>query len=131
MTHQNDHTLAEEIAEKGLDVIPLMRVLINTAMQVERFNYLPAEEYKCTENRKGHANGFKPKTVKNRVEEITFAVAQVRGGGFYPSALKKGPKSERALTLTLAEMYVEGVSTGKVKTITEQICGVEISSEQV
>ncbi len=41
--------------------------------------------------------------------EITFAVPQVREGGFYPSALEKGLRSERALTITLAEMYVQGV----------------------
>lgn len=110
MTHQNDYTLAEEIVEKGLDAIPeLMRVLINNAMQVERAKYLQAREYERTENRKGHANGFKPKTVKTRMGEITFAVPQVREGGFYPSALEKGLRSERALTITLAEMYVQGL----------------------
>jgi transposase-like protein len=108
-----------------------MRVLINNAMQVERSKYLQAEQYERTEERKGHANGYKPKTVKTRVGEITFAVPQVREGGFYPSALEKGLRSERALTITLAEMYVQGVSTRKVKAITEQLCGVEVSAEQV
>jgi len=132
MTHQNDYTFADEIAEKGLEAIPeLMRVLINSAMQVERSKYLQAEQYERTEDRKGHANGYKPKTVKTRVGEITFAVPQVREGGFYPSALEKGLRSERALTITLAEMYVQGVSTRKVKAITEQLCGVEVSAEQV
>jgi len=132
MTHQNDYTFAEDLAEKGLEAIPeLMRVLINNAMQVERSKYLQAEQYERTEDRKGHANGFKPKTVKTRMGEITFAVPQVREGGFYPSALEKGLRSERALTITLAEMYVQGVSTRKVKTITEQLCGVEVSATQV
>lgn len=132
MTHQNDYTFAEELAEKGLDALPeMMRVLINQAMQAERARYLQADEYERTEDRKGHANGFKPKTVKTRIGEITFAVPQVREGGFYPSALEKGLRSERALTITLAEMYVQGVSTRKVKAITEQLCGVEISATQV
>ncbi|MRS05503.1 IS256 family transposase, partial [bacterium] len=69
--------------------------------------------------------------VKTRVGEITFAVPQVREGGFYPTALEKGLRSERALTITLAEMYVQGVSTRKVKAITEQLCGVEVSATQV
>ena len=132
MAHQNDYTFADEIAEKGLEAIPeMMRILINNAMQVERSKYLQAEQYERTEDRKGHANGYKPKTVKTRVGEITFAVPQVREGGFYPSALEKGLRSERALTITLAEMYVQGVSTRKVKAITEQLCGVEVSAEQV
>ena len=63
--------------------------------------------------------------------EITFAVPQVREGGFYPQALEKGLRSERALTLALAEMYVQGVSTRKVKAITEQLCGVSITSSAV
>jgi len=132
MTHQNNYTFADEIAEKGLEAIPeLMRVLINNAMLVERSKYLQAEQYERTKDRKGHANGFKPKTVKTRMGEITFAVPQVREGGFYPSALEKGIRSERALVITLAEMYVQGVSTRKVKAITEQLCGVEVSAEQV
>ncbi len=107
MTHRNDYTFAEDIVEKGLEAIPeLMRVLINNAMQVERSKYLRAEQYERTEDRKGYANGFKPKTVKTRMGEITFAIPQVREGGFYPTALEKGLRSERALTITLAEMYI-------------------------
>jgi putative transposase len=132
MTHQNDYTLTRELAEKGLEAVPeLLRVLINNAMQAERSRYLQAEEYERTEDRKGHANGYKPKSVRTRIGEITFAVPQVREGGFYPSALEKGLRSERALVTTLAEMYVQGVSTRKVKAITEQLCGVEISAMQV
>ncbi len=101
MTHQNDYTFSEDLVEKGLEAIPeMMRVLINQAMQVERSKYLQADEYERTEERKGHANGFKPKTVRTRMGEITFAVPQVREGGFYPSALEKGLRSERALNQT-------------------------------
>ena len=132
MTHQNDYTFTEDLVEKGLEAVPeMMRVLINQAMQVERSKYLQADEYERTEERKGHANGYKPKTVRTRMGEITFSVPQVREGGFYPSALEKGLRSERALTITLAEMYVQGVSTRRVKVITEQLCGVEISATQV
>jgi transposase-like protein len=132
MTHQENYTFVEELAEKGFDAFPeMLRILINQAMQAERSKYLQADEYERTEDRKGHANGFKPKTVKTRIGEITFAVPQVREGGFYPSALEKGLRSERALTITLAEMYVQGVSTRRVKAITEQLCGVEISATQV
>ena len=97
MTHQIDYKLTNELVEKGLEAVPeLMRVLINNAMQVERSKYLQADEYERTEDRKGHANGYKPKTLRTRIGEITFAVPQVREGGFYPSALEKGLRSERA-----------------------------------
>ena len=132
MTHQDDYKLTNEMVAKGMEAAPeLMRVLLNNAMQIERSKYLQAEEYERTENRKGHANGYKPKTLQTRIGEITFAVPQVREGGFYPSALEKGMRSERALVAALAEMYVQGVSTRKVKTITEELCGVEISTMQV
>jgi transposase-like protein len=100
-------------------------------MQVEREKYLQAGSYERTEDRKGYANGYKPKTMKTRLGEITFAVPQVRDGGYYPSVLEKGLRSERALTMTLAEMYVQGVSTRRVKAITEQLCGVDVSAMQV
>jgi len=63
--------------------------------------------------------------------EITFVVPQVREGGFYPFALEKGLRCERTLVTTLAEMYVQGVSARKVKAITEQLCGIEVSATQV
>jgi transposase-like protein len=132
MTHQDDYKLTNEIIAKGMEAAPeLMRVLLNNAMQIERSKYLQADQYERTGERKGYANGYKPKTLRTRIGEITFAVPQVREGGFYPSALEKGMRSERALVAALAEMYVQGVSTRKVKAITEELCGVEISTMQV
>jgi putative transposase len=136
MTYQGDFTLPsellEQIASQGFDVLPeLIRIVINAAMQAERQQYLRAAPYQHTPDRRGHANGYKPKTVKTRLGEITLDVPQVREGGFYPEALEKGQRSERALTLTLAEMYVQGVSTRKVTTIVEQLCGSSVSSSVV
>ncbi len=136
MTYQGDFTLPtellEQIALQGFDFLPeLIRIVVNEAMEIQRQQYLGAAPYQRTAERQGHANGFKPKTVKTRLGEITFDVPQVRNGGFYPSALEKGLRSERALTLTLAEMYVQGVSTRKVAAIVEQLCGAAVSSSQV
>jgi transposase-like protein len=136
MTYQGDFTLPSEllerIAQEGFDILPeLIQIVINAAMQAERQQHLGAAPYQHSPERKGYANGYKPKTVKTRLGEITFAIPQVREGGFYPQALEKGLRSERALTLTLAEMYVQGVSTRKVAAITEQLCGTTISSSQV
>ena len=58
-------------------------------------------------------------------------VPQVRDSDFYPSFLERGLRSERALKLSLAEMYVQGVSTRKVSAILEEMCGLEVSSSQV
>ena len=136
MTYQDHFTLPtellEQVAEQGLDFLPeLIRIVINTAMQVERQRHLGVGPYERSAVRQGHANGFKPKTVSTRIAPITFEIPQVREGGFYPQALEKGLRSERALTLALAEMYVQGVSTRKVAAITERLCGTEVSSMQV
>jgi transposase-like protein len=136
MTYQADCTLPAEILETitagGLESLPeLIRVLVNEAMKLEREQHLGAEAYERTPERRGYANGYKPKRVKTRVGEIEFAIPQVREGEFYPGALEKGLRSERALTLALAEMYVQGVSTRRVAAITEQLCGTAVSSTQV
>ena len=136
MIYKSDCTLPneylEQLTEQGLEGLPdLIRVMVNEAMRIERENYLGAKPYERTAERQGHANGYKPKTVKTRVGEVTFEVPQVREGGFYPNSLEKGVRSERALLLTLAEMYVQGVSTRKVAAITERLCGTQISASQV
>lgn len=136
MIYKNNCTLPseyfEELAKLGLEGLPdLVRFLVNEAMRIERENYLRAKPYERSEERRGYANGFKPKTVKTRLGELTFEIPQVREGGFYPSALEKGIRSERALLMTLAEMYVQGVSTRKVAAIIEKLCGTQISASQV
>lgn len=136
MTYQDNFTLPteylEQLSEQGSEYLPeLIRILVNAAMQIERQKHLGAGWHERTPERRGHANGYKPKTVQTRMGEITFDVPQVREGDFYPEALEKGLRSERALTLALAEMYVQGVSTRKVKAITEQLCGTAISSSHV
>lgn len=110
-----------------------LRILVNEASRIERAHYLNAQPHERTNERIDYANGFKPKTVLTRVGEITFEVPQVRNSGFYPSALEKGSRTEQALNLALAEMYVQGVSTRKVETILKQLVGpeVSISSTQV
>jgi len=137
MTREEDSTLTPELVdlmmERGLDGLPeLIRIVMNAAMRAERQCYLGVAPYERNDQqRRDWANGFKPKEVTTRLGPITFAVPQVRESGFYPQALEKGLRSERALVLALAEMYVQGVSTRKVAAITEQLCGVELTSSQV
>jgi putative transposase len=136
MIYQSDFTLPsellEQIASQGFDFVPeLIRIVLNAAMQAERQQYLRAAPYQHSPERRGHGNGFKSMTIGTRMGEINLDIPQVREGGFYPEALEKGQRSERALTLTLAEMYVQGVSTRKVSAIVEQLCGASVSSTLV
>ena len=137
MTHRNENTdlnsAAQHLADTGLDGLPeAFRILIDHAMKLERAKVLQAQPHERTATRQGYANGFKPKTVATRLGDICFSVPQVRGDvSFYPSALEKGLRSERALKLAIAEMYIQGVSTRKVAAVLEQLCGLDISSTQV
>ena len=137
MAHQNKsellNTVLQLLTEEGTaGLAEGIRLLVNEAMTQERGRALQAQPYERTESRQGHANGFKPKTLATRVGPIQFSVPQVRGDlDFYPSALEKGIRSEQALKLALAEMYVQGVSTRKVSAIVEQLCGHSVSSTQV
>ncbi len=113
-----------------------IRILMNEAMKIERSEFLEAGPYERNPDRNGYANGYKPKRVKTRVGDIGLSVPKVRDlpegqEPFYPSSLERGLRSERALKLAVAEMYVQGVSTRKVAEITRELCGTEISSQQV
>jgi len=126
-------TLMQMVNENGLGAVAeTIRILLNEAMKIERDQSLGAGLYERTDNRQGYANGYKPKTLDTRVGKLLVNVPQVRGGvQFYPSALEKGCRSERALKLAIAEMYVQGVSTRRVTDVLEKMCGLQVSSTQV
>jgi transposase-like protein len=122
----------ELLAEHGFDGMAQgVQLILNEAMKFERSAALGAGPYERTETRRGHANGFKPKTFHSRIGTLELQIPQTRGVEFYPTALERGERSERALKLAVAEMYVQGVSTRKVAAITEELCGHEVSSSQV
>ena len=124
--------ILELLAEHGFEgMAHAMQVLLNEAMKLERSHVLGAQPYERTLERRGYANGYKPKTVEARVGRLELAVPQARGVAFYPSALERGTRSEPALKLAVAEMYLQGVSTRKVTAVMEQLCGREVTSMQV
>lgn len=89
----------ELIAEKGFAGLPeALTALINEAMRLERERHLGVGPYERGPERRGHANGYKPKTVRTRVGELDLAVPQVRNGSFYPTSLERGLRSSRSLT---------------------------------
>jgi len=124
--------LLDLLCEHGFSgIAQAMQLLLNEAMKLERSAVLGARPFERTPLRRGQANGFKPKTVQTRVGPLELRVPQTRGVPFYPSSLEKGQRSERALKLAIAEMYVQGVTTRKVTAVMEQLCGLEVTSSQV
>jgi transposase-like protein len=120
------------LAERGFEgMAEAITILMNEAMKLQRNDAVGAVPYERTDTRRGYANGYKPKTVNSRLGKLRLNVPQTRGVEFYPSVLERGERSERALKLALAEMYVQGVSTRKVREITQELCGLDVSSSQV
>ena len=142
MTHQEenpvvDHVMAVLMEHGPAAMASAFATIMNLAMQIERQQALKAESHQRTEERQGYANGFKSKTMRTRVGEVALRIPQTRGyhddegRPFYPKSLERGVRSERAMTLAVAEMYVKGVSTRKVTAVVEKLCGLEVTSTQV
>jgi putative transposase len=109
MTHQAHPSVTCEVvqvlAEHGFDgMAQAMELLINECMKIERQQALGVVPYQRGEALRGQANGFKPKRLKTRVGPLELAVPQVRGAKFYPQALERGSRSEKALRLALARI---------------------------
>jgi transposase-like protein len=140
MTHPNESShestpfdlMVQVLDQHGFDgMANAIQILVNEAMKIERSEALGAQPYQRTSERRGYANGFKPKTLQTRVGKVELQVPQTRDVEFYPKSLERGVRSERALKLAVAEMYVQGVSTRKVTQITSELCGLDVSSSQV
>ena len=142
MTHQEESAVLEAVTAILIEHGPAAMasaysIIMNCAMQIEREQALKAESHQRTADRQGYANGFKPKALRTRAGEVRLRIPQTRdyhddeGRPFYPKSLDRGVRSERAMTLAVAEMYVQGVSTRKVTKSVEQLCGLQVTSTQV
>lgn len=115
MTEPTDVNLPTKIlnslATDGLQDLPqAVSLLINHAMLLEHQRHLGTAPYQRVAGRNGHANGFKACDFDSRLRTLDLRVPQVRGSTalFYPSAMERGQRSERALILAFAEMYLQG-----------------------
>jgi len=118
---------------EGLFVTPdvlkeLVQIAVQHALQAQVEHHLGAQPYERTEERKGHRNGAKPRTMKTRVGQLEFQVPQVRQGGFHPTLFERYQRTEKALLITLQEMFVKGVSTREVNDVIEAMGGFEVSA---
>jgi len=109
----------------------LVETVVQRVLDEELTAFLGAESYERTEGRAGYRNGYKPRQFKTRVGRLELLVPKDREGRFRTELFERYQRSEKALVLAVTEMYVHGVSTRKVKAITEALCGLEISRTQV
>jgi transposase-like protein len=133
LTNEAVAALLPVLTQQENPLAELLSVVLNAAMKLERQEYLRAEPHERTPERNGRANGFKERNLTTRLGQIGVSVPQVRGGegGFRPASLEAALLSEKALKVALAEMYIQGVATRRVKEILETLCGFGVSSAEV
>jgi putative transposase len=133
----NDHRRpGVEIAQGVmLDDPDFLREIVERVLQelleAEMTEHIGAAPHERTDARKGHRNGYKPRMLRTRVGTLNLLVPQDREGTFSTRLFSRYQRNEKALVLALMEMYVEGVSTRKVKDITEELCGASFSKSLV
>lgn len=109
----------------------IVQKVLQQFLEAEITEHVGAAPYERTEHRKGQRNGYKPRTLRTRVGTLELMVPQDRDGSFCTALFARYQRNEKALVLSLMEMYVEGVSTRKVKDVTEQLCGTSFSKSTV
>lgn len=105
--------------------------LVQAALEAEMTEALAAEKGERTEGRLGYRSGYYSRALITRVGTLELRVPQDRGGRFSTELFERYRCSEKALVGTLAEMYVQGVSTRKVKAVSEALCGHSFSAASI
>ena len=125
----------ELVQEVLLDDPGFLREIVERVVQqlleAEMTEHIGAAPYQRTENRAGQRNGYKRRTLRTRVGTLNLLVPQDREGTFSTRLFSRYQRNEKALVLALMEMYVEGVSTRKVKEVTEELCGISFSKSLI
>jgi putative transposase len=140
---ERKHTMTEKKGKaEGIDVKALLasddafiRAVVRAALQevleAEMTEALSADKGERTTSRGGYRSGYYGRTLITRVGKLELRVPQDRDGRFSTELFERYQRSERALVAALAEMYVQGVSTRKVKAITEELCGHSFSASSI
>ena len=110
---------------------PLIQEVVRQVLEAEMEEAVGAEKGERTPNRQGYRAGYYGRTLVTRVGKLELRVPQDRQGRFRTEVFERYQRSEKALVGALTEMYVQGVSTRKVKAITEELCGHEFSSSTI
>ena len=120
-----------ELVKEGDYLRTVVEEVMQQVLEAEMDEVLGAEKGERTPNRQGYRSGHYPRTLITRVGKLELRVPQDRQGRFRTEVFERYQRSEKALVGALAEMYIQGVSTRKVKAITEELCGHEFSASTV
>lgn len=122
----------KELMNEDADFLrPLMREVVQQVLEAEMDETLGAHKSERTGERVGYRSGYYNRALITRVGKLELRVPQDRQGRFRTEVFERYQRSEKALVGAMAEMYVQGVSTRKVKAITEELCGHEFSASTI
>lgn len=135
MTQKKDSIDREELKrivnEQGDFLEALIQRVVQEVLEAEMEETLQASKGERTAGRLGYRSGYYRRNLITRVGQLELRVPQDRQGQFHTAVFERYQRSEKALVSALAEMYVQGVSTRKVKAITEELCGHEFSADTI
>ena len=109
----------------------LLSEVIQETLESEMDDVIGARKNERTSDRLGYRSGYYNRTLITRVGKLELRVPQDRQGRFSTQIFERYQRSEKALVSALAEMYIQGVSTRKVKAITEELCGHTFSASAI
>jgi putative transposase len=109
----------------------LLRESLQEVLEAEMTEALGAAPGERTEQCAGYRAGYYGRSLVNRLGKVELRVPRDREGRFSTELFERYQHSEKALVSALAQMYVQGVSTRKVKAITEELCGHGFSASTI
>jgi len=131
MTRKTHDKIAQLMQENKDLLKDLIQESLQSVLESQMLEFLGAAPYERSEERRGYRAGYYSRSLITRVGKIELRVPQDRQGQFSTELFERYQRSEKALVLSLMEMYVQGVSTRKVKAITEQLCGHSFSASTI
>jgi len=109
----------------------LLREVLQEVLEQEMTEAIGAEKGERSPGRLGYRSGYYGRALVTRVGKLELRIPQDRQGHFSTQIFERYQRSEKALVSALAEMYIQGVSTRKVKAITEELCGYAFSASAI
>lgn len=131
MSRKTQKKLVQLMNEDKDLVFEVVRTALQEILEAEMQEHLGAGPYERNDQRKGYRAGHYSRSLVTRVGKIELRVPQDREGNFSTELFERYQRSEKALVLAMMQMYVKGVSTRKVKAITEELCGHEFSASTI
>ena len=133
---KNENKLSKEeiklLMEQDTDFLkPMVQFVVQEVLEAEMSEAVGAEKGERTEGRQGYRSGYYRRSLVTRVGKIELRVPQDRAGRFSTEVFERYQRGEKALVSALTEMYLQGVSTRKVKAISEELCGQEFSASTI